>query len=133
MYKFSQGLFMNTMEKFTKIKDSYFCYKKSVINLHNQYWVQRISEVSQTKQFVFHLLLLCDSCHEMYVTKTDQQCVRYYRSKVSLYRHSRTLPPVSFSELELMSFLRVATAYHSGFPQGALRASPQGSLFTAIH
>lgn len=44
-------LFMNTMEKFTKIKDTYFAIKNTVINLHNQYWVQRISEVNQTKQF----------------------------------------------------------------------------------
>lgn len=35
---------------------------------------------------------------------TDQQRIEYYCSKVTLYQHSSTLPHVSSSVLELMSF-----------------------------
>lgn len=58
MYKFSQGekrgLHLSFHEyngKIHKNKGHLLCYKNSVINLHNQYWVQRISEINQTKQF----------------------------------------------------------------------------------
>lgn len=136
MYKFYQsekrGLHLSFHEyngniqqiNIPKIKDTLLCYKNS----HNQYWVQRISEVNQTKEFDFHHFLPCNRCLEIHVTKTDQQCVKYYRSKVTLYQHSPTLPPVSFSVLELMSFAVSGHYLSLWFSTGCLEGLTAGSF-----